>query len=192
LCLCPTSSYRLLRGLLCWWVQFDLDSDIAQMEWVGATGQVIFALSVRGLLYRSGDSGNSWTNETALGKLKGMDLPTSADLFDRGGIASIVFEHGNCLVLLPSRESPIASNEPPWGACIAGRPEEVFFVGHGGHHWATLDKGDSYVQPCGVETAGDLCVQHPAPGQTLSPPFVKFAHAEPSASLDAMISYWLR
>jgi len=92
------------------------------------------------------------TNETALGKLKGMDLPTS-DLFNRGGVARIVFEHG--------------------------RPDEVFFVGHGGRHWATLDKGDSYVQPCGLETHGDLCLQHPAPGQTLSPPFVKYATPAP-------------
>jgi hypothetical protein len=74
--------------------------------------------------------------ETSSGKLKGLDSGQSYDIYEQTGIKQILFHHG--------------------------RPREIFFIGANGKHWATLDEGNSYIQPCGFQLPGDTqCIQHP-------------------------------
>mmetsp|Transcript_21114 Transcript_21114/g.25393 ORF Transcript_21114/g.25393 Transcript_21114/m.25393 type:complete len:861 (-) Transcript_21114:1076-3658(-) len=50
---------------------------------------------------------------------------------------------------------------------------QIFFTGYGGVHWATVDYGKTYIQPCGYEAEGAKCISNPGGNNTLSVPQIK-------------------
>jgi hypothetical protein len=106
-------------------------SEVAELVWVGSTYGIVFARTVRGSLWRSGDAGASWSNETP--ELVGV----GAD-----GIYAIRYN----------------ADSPSLNVLFLGRfslQHNATLI------WATSTGGMSYRQPCAAAPSDPACVASP-------------------------------